>query len=1263
MKALLRALPPLVALFAAAPLSALGQTLGENSSASVPYNAVRANITLPAIAASGLKSADDYYITSYTPTTVGNLFVGTNQTPVGTVAATGATYTGSTVVPNAAPQLRFTPSGAGAIGSTVTFQFVGSDYGILSGRGYTPVAMFTISITNNAPTAATATGNMMRSTAGTATLAPTFSATDAESDLKYYTITGGLPTAAQGTLIKGSQPVVLGTATAQLTPAELSQLQFTPVAGFTGNIALTYTVTDGGNLTSAPATYTIRVGTPPSASNVRTAAMLSSDIVTNISALSAIAPAGSSVATYTLKSLPAGGTLYLNSTAVTALRSFTPAEAGQLRFDPAGNTSGDFTFTYTATNNTTATNNSGLESMVSTYTIPVANVPPVAVNDPLVVVARNQSATIDVVANDTDGDGAVAKNTVDLDPGLDGIQSTRTIANQGTFTVSAMGVVTFVPVNNYAGTTTITYTVRDNLGLTSNPASIQVSVSNVTTAYNDSNEVEKNTVARGNVILNDIDPNNTGFTVSVVSKTAHGELVLNSNGAYTYTPNQGYVGPDSFVYEACDKVTVPQCSRATVYLNVYDPAIYCIATTGPNLLVNSSFEQGNVGFNTNYVYKADEAGNAELRPETTYAIGPDAQSYHNNFFGYGRGGSADVANNFMMVNATSAIRTLYTQTFKVQPNRYYTFSAFFNNLLQEGTGGVDPEVGFVINGESTSATFLVPKSPDEWQQYSDVWYSGNNTTATFEIRNLTLAAGGNDIGIDDLYFGTCNAVPVANNTAASPIPSTAPATTIVAMDATDADGTIASFTLVSLPPTEAGILYVNGLPAQLGQVVLPADNQRLTFDPSGVRNGNITFTFSATDNTGSVSNTAIYTIPVGNTAPLAQNVTTTPISNTAAATAINPLVATDGDGTIVKYVITSLPNAQAGTLLMNGTALTALPREVLPTQLAQLSYDPSGMYAGNVVFNYYAVDNENNTSNTAIYTIPIGNQMPVSINKRAQAMRNTTGTTPLNSLESTDADGWIASYTIATLPTKGNLTLNGVLVSAGQSIRPEQAGELAYTPKTETGQFIFTYFATDNLGGNSNMASYVLPVSGPLPVTLVGFTAQATGAAVQLNWNTSVELNNDRFEVERSTNGQQFQRIGQVQGGGTTNTGATYAFTDKALPAHSGTVYYRLRQVDTNGQAEYSPVRTVALTGSIALAAQVTVVPNPFTSSATLDLSALPAGTYQVAVIDATGRVVFSSAVSGGQLRPLPTGTWPSGIYTLVVRGTNAHFTQRIVKQ
>ncbi|MBX0291777.1 tandem-95 repeat protein [Hymenobacter sp. HSC-4F20] len=1242
-------------------MSSQAQTVSTTGrTVSVPYKGT-ANITLPTVTPGNLRTVQDYIIITYTPGALGSLFVGSSPTAVGAVNATAEPYSNGVTVPDApAPQLRFAPAGSSAIGQSLSFRFVGTDYGIFSGNHYSAPVTFTINITNAAPVATTVTGNRILSSAGATVLAPTFAATDAENDIAYYTITGGLPTASQGVLLKNGAPVVLNTATARFTAAELAQLTFTPVAGYVGNVELSYTVTDGGAATSATvATYTFRVVTPPTAANVRTGAMLSSAGSTAIAALSATAAGGNTISSYTLKTLPSAsaGTLYLNTTPVTAVRSFTPTEATQLHFDPAGTSSGEFSFTYTATNN------EGLESAAATYTIPVANVPPVAVNDPTVTVARNVIATVEVLKNDSDSDGALAPATVDLDPTQPGLQQERTLANQGKFTVSAQGIVSFTPALNYAGTSTITYTVQDNLGLTSNAASIRVTVNNVTTAYDDSNEVEKNTTVSGNVILNDTDPQNTGFTVSLAKGVLHGSLTLNPDGSYTYKPATDFLGTDSFVYQACDKTANPQCVTATVHLNVYDPAVQCIAATGPNQLVNPGFESGNVGFNTNYEFKVDNPNSTdELTPENTYAIGPDASKYHGSFRGNGRGGAAD---NFLMINATSAIRTLYSQTFKVQPNRYYTFSAYFNNLIPPTANIADPIVGFVINGASTSGTITVPESPDQWVQYSDVWYSGNNTTATFEIRNLTLDLQGNDIGIDDLYFGTCNAVPVANNTATSPIAATAAATAITPLDATDSDGTIVSYTIAALPASAAGTLYVNGAPARAGQVVLPADNSHLSFDPSGSVHGNVTFTFYATDNTGSVSNTATYTIPVGNTAPLAENVLMAPaIPNTAGATVLKPLVATDGDGTIVKYVLVSAPNALAGTLSVGGTPVTTLPREVLPSQLGQLTFDPSGAYAGNVSFSYYAVDNQNNVSNTAIYTIPIGNQMPVAQNKSAPGMRNTTSSAPLGALESTDADGWIASYTIANLPAKGALTLNGVRVSPGQTIRPEQASELSYSPpQTETGQYQFTYYATDNLGGTSNIATYVVPVAGPLPVQLVGFTAKAVGTTAQLTWATSAELNNERFEVERSTDGRRFEQIGQVRGRGTTSVGATYLFSDETVPVRTSAtvVYYRLKQVDTTSETAYSQVRTLTYE---AAPGGVVVAPNPFSNKATLDLRQLAAGPCLVTIVDATGRVLYSGQLSGGQEWPLEVRTWPAGFYTVIVRDEQgARFTQRIVKQ
>ncbi|HEX8657601.1 MAG TPA: hypothetical protein VF690_08715, partial [Hymenobacter sp.] len=117
----------------------------------------------------------------------------------------------------------------------------------------------------------------------------------------------------------------------------------------------------------------------------------------------------------------------------------------------------------------------------------------------------------------------------------------------------------------------------------------------------------------------------------------------------------------------------------------------------------------------------------------------------------------------MIVNGASTVQRVYSQTVLVQPNRYYTFSCYVNNLIVPGTNIGKPEIGFVINGESTSSTKVIEESPDRWVRASDIWFSGSSTTATFEIRNRSVAASGNDFGIDDVYFGTCNLPPVANS--------------------------------------------------------------------------------------------------------------------------------------------------------------------------------------------------------------------------------------------------------------------------------------------------------------------------------------------------------------------------------------------------------------------------------------------------------------------------------------------------------------------
>lgn len=181
----------------------------------------------------------------------------------------------------------------------------------------------------------------------------------------------------------------------------------------------------------------------------------------------------------------------------------------------------------------------------------------------------------------------------------------------------------------------------------------------------------------------------------------------------------------------------------------------------------------------------------------------------------------------------------------------------------------------------------------------------------------------------------------------------------------------------------------------------------------------------------------------------------------------------------------------------------------------------------------------------------------------------------------------------------------------------------------------------------------------PLPVKLVSFTAQAAadGRSARLAWATASETNNAYFEVERSFDGTTYAPLGRVAGQGVKTTNTSYAFVDQqslgTQPA--SLVYYRLRQVDLDGTATYSPVRPVRLGAANAAQISLSLYPNPAQASTTLDLSALPAtASYQVLVLDATGRQMQRLLLAGGQAQPLDLSALTPGLLTVLVTGTQA---------
>jgi hypothetical protein len=112
-------------------------------------------------------------------------------------------------------------------------------------------------------------------------------------------------------------------------------------------------------------------------------------------------------------------------------------------------------------------------------------------------------------------------------------------------------------------------------------------------------------------------------------------------------------------------------------------------------------------------------------------------------------------------------------------------------------------------------------------------------------------------------------------------------------------------------------------------------------------------------------------------------------------------------------------------------------------------------------------------------------------------------------------------------------------------------------------------------------SSYLTSSSTTLPVTWLSFDAHLIDKIINLKWRTANELNNDLFEVQRSENGIEFEKIGTVKGNGNTQSVSTYLFVDDYLQQAEKTIlYYRIKQVDYDGTFDYSEIKTINLIAS-----------------------------------------------------------------------------------
>jgi hypothetical protein len=198
-------------------------------------------------------------------------------------------------------------------------------------------------------------------------------------------------------------------------------------------------------------------------------------------------------------------------------------------------------------------------------------------------------------------------------------------------------------------------------------------------------------------------------------------------------------------------------------------------------------------------------------------------------------------------------------------------------------------------------------------------------------------------------------------------------------------------------------------------------------------------------------------------------------------------------------------------------------------------------------------------------------------------------------------------------------------------------------------------------GGTVNLAFDNVIMDGTLPVELTSFTGTINNKNAVLNWQSATETDNYGFEVERITpplnrlpegdeNG--WEKIGFVPGNGNSNSPKEYSFTDNAI-SEPGTYKYRLKQLDINGQFEYSDIVELNLKSTTGFTLEQNF-PNPFNPSTKIKYQLSKTGFVQLKVFNILGAevdlLVNETQEEGDYSINFDAGSLPGGVYIYSLR-------------
>jgi hypothetical protein len=268
----------------------------------------------------------------------------------------------------------------------------------------------------------------------------------------------------------------------------------------------------------------------------------------------------------------------------------------------------------------------------------------------------------------------------------------------------------------------------------------------------------------------------------------------------------------------------------------------------------------------------------------------------------------------------------------------------------------------------------------------------------------------------------------------------------------------------------------------------------------------------------------------------------------------------------------------------------------------------------------------------------------------------------------------IATYNFTGIPLQTSNVLLAMLAAGG----PTQSDYCYIAPggtdETDYSNPFYSDIASDPGLHNANGAndpsvnglSYLAVAGVTLPVKFTGFSATKSNDNALLNWAVSNEgPTTDHYEIERSFDGVDFKDVASVsvKGNGTL-TSNNYSYTDDNISSlnSNGVIYYRVEQVDKNGNVSYTSIQAVRLTNSLVISAY----PNPVKDVVSLTLNLPDAASISLDLSDAHGQHLQKLEIAGSKganFSSLNMSGYASGSYLLKVNSGGEVSTIKLIKE